>query len=62
MDIFVHILSSSEKMKYTKQEFTKMLAKNLQKVIGEGDADESTGYIGEYAEKWNQQLRKEKKS
>ena len=31
-------------------------------VIGAGDADESTGYIGEYAEKWNQQLRKEKKS
>ena len=28
-------------------------------VIGAGDADESTGYIGEYAEKWNQQLKKE---
>ena len=25
-------------------------------VIGAGDADENTGYIGEYAEKWNQQL------
>ena len=49
-------------MKHTKQELTKMLAKNLQKVIGAGDTDESTGYIDEYAEKWNQQLRKEKKS
>lgn len=28
-------------------------------VIGAGDANESTGYIGEYAEKWNQQLKKE---
>jgi len=25
-------------------------------VIGAGDADETTGYIGEYAKKWNQQL------
>lgn len=24
--------------------------------IGAGDADEETGYIGEYAEKWNKQL------
>lgn len=30
-------------------------------IIGAGDADPETGYIGEYAEKWNKQLLEREK-